>query len=89
MEGGWAASTHYSRSKFWQRTQPLIVQAKNFNQHLAMKTGLLERDVWVFASALTTYNLGLSIVPTHGRIRTYEMSNIDVATADDFNCLVI
>ena len=82
MEGGWAASPHYSRSKFWQRTQPLIVQAKNINQHLAMKTGLLERDLWVFASTLTTYNLGLSIVPTRGIIRTYEMSNIDVATAE-------
>lgn len=81
IEGGWGTVPD-SAPKFWQRTKPLITQAKNFNQHLASKIGLLESDVWVFASALTTYNLGLSIVPTHGRIDTYEMSNLEVATAN-------
>jgi hypothetical protein len=81
IEGGWGNMPD-SFSKFWQRTKPVITQAKNFNQHLARKIGLLESEVWVFASELTTYNLGLSIIPTHGRINTYEMSNLEVATAD-------
>ena len=80
IEGGWAQPKE--TRQFLKRAKSVVSNPKNFNQYVARVIGLVEGDIWVFASALVTFNIGLALVPVSGRLDTFEMSNLEIATAD-------
>ncbi len=85
LRGGWSTSVDPPKKRsFWRRNLPIAHpkgEPEDFRQYLSQTLGLTEHDLWVFSCVLDSYNLGFALVPLEGQINTYEMTNLQVATA--------
>jgi len=78
--GGWRR--HVNAEDAEADSQEISSDPETFREYLSQTIGVSERKLWVFACLLDSYNLGFAIVPKYGQIHTYEMTDLEVATAN-------
>lgn len=92
LQGGWSTAVMPPKKKrFWHRAEESIApipEPKDFREYLAQSIGVTELDLYVFSCLLDSYNLGFALIPSRGVIDTYEMSDLQAATAEPASVVV-